>query len=185
MLDARLPRLLKGEEQPADTAERLALASLCQLPCKQLYAASARWYSEAFAAEPGHADDLSSGYRYNAACAAAQAGCRQGKDTAGIAAKEGARLRQQAVAWLRADLTAWGKTLEKDADKARPAVQMQMQHWQQDTDFAGVRGPDALAKLPDAERQQWEKLWEDVALLKERATASKSELVPPPKGEKK
>jgi tetratricopeptide (TPR) repeat protein len=51
-LDARLPRLLNGQDQPADAAERLALADLCQQPCKRLNAAAARWYGEAFAAEP-------------------------------------------------------------------------------------------------------------------------------------
>jgi hypothetical protein len=44
-----------------------------------------------------------------------------------------------------------------------------MKHWQQDTDFAGVRGPAALAKLPEAERQDWEELWADVADLLGRA----------------
>jgi DNA-binding helix-hairpin-helix protein with protein kinase domain len=28
-----------------------------------------------------------------------------------------------------------------------------------------VRGPDALAKLPEAERQPWEKLWADVEAM--------------------
>ena len=36
-------------------------------------------------------------------------------------------------------------------------------HWLDDSDFAGVRGPKALAKLPEAERRPWQKLWEDVA----------------------
>ena len=48
-----------------------------------------------------------------------------------------------------------------------------MQHWQQDTDFAGVRGTDVIAKLPEAERQEWQKLWNDVADLLKRAQAKK------------
>jgi hypothetical protein len=36
--------------------------------------AAARWYSEAFAAQPKLADDLNAGHRYEAACAAALAG---------------------------------------------------------------------------------------------------------------
>ena len=47
--------------------------------------------------------------------------------------------------------------------KAGPVVRQQMQHWQQDADFVGVRGPDALAKLPEAERQAWQTLWTEVA----------------------
>jgi len=46
-----------------------------------------------------------------------------------------------------------------------------MQRWQVETDFAGVRGPDALAKLPEAERSAWQKLWHDVADALKRAQA--------------
>jgi hypothetical protein len=49
----------------------------------------------------------------------------------------------------------------KPAD--RDGVRAAMRSWQIDTDFAGVRGQAALAKLPDAERQRWQKLWSDVA----------------------
>jgi hypothetical protein len=42
-----------------------------------------------------------------------------------------------------------------------------MNHWQQGGDLAALRGPAALAKLPDAERRAWQTLWADVgALLK-------------------
>jgi len=41
-------------------------------------------------------------------------------------------------------------------------MQQTLRHWQQDPDFAGVRG-DALATLPDAERQSWRRFWADVA----------------------
>ena len=38
-----------------------------------------------------------------------------------------------------------------------------------DPDFAGVRGEEALAKLPSAEAEQWRRIWKDVARLLERA----------------
>jgi hypothetical protein len=41
------------------------------------------------------------------------------------------------------------------------------EHWSEglppEPDFNGVRGPDALAKLPEAGRRKWQKLWADVA----------------------
>jgi tetratricopeptide (TPR) repeat protein len=37
--------------------------------------------------------------------------------------------------------------------------------WQSDPALAGVRDGAALTKLPDAERQQWQRLWADVAAL--------------------
>ncbi len=168
-LDAKLPKVLMGEVEPADVGERLALAQLCQLPCKSLYAAAVRFYAGAFAAQPGPADDLRAGHRYNAARAAALAGCGQGKDADHLNAQEGARLRKQALDWLRDDLTAWRNLLEKDKDKAAPVVLQRMQHWQGDTDFNGVRGAEALAKLPEAERGDWQRLWEEVAALRQRA----------------
>jgi tetratricopeptide (TPR) repeat protein len=124
-------------------------------------AAAARFYAEAFAAHPKLADDLRFPNRYNAACSAALAGCGQGKDAAGIDDAERARVRRQALDWLRADLAAWCQLLEKDPDQARSRVQWALRIWQPDADFAGMRG-DALAKLPEAERQAWQQLWADV-----------------------
>jgi hypothetical protein len=43
-----------------------------------------------------------------------------------------------------------------------------MQHWQWDTDFAGVRGK-ALDKLPEPERKEWQTLWQEVEALRQRA----------------
>jgi hypothetical protein len=178
-LDARLSEFLNGKTKPADAVESLALAQMCQLH-KKLLAAAARFYGEAFAAQPVLAEDLPSGNRYNAACAAAQAGCGQGQDAAGLDDKEHVRLRRQALDWLRADLEAWCRLLEKGPDKDRPAIAQQLQHWLVDTDFAGVRGPDALDRLPEAERRDWEKLWQEVDTLRQRAAGP----VPPQTPEK-
>jgi serine/threonine protein kinase/Flp pilus assembly protein TadD len=167
-LGSRLPALLKGQEQPKDVGERLALAQLCQ-EHKKLFAAAARWYGEAFAVQSALADDLSTGNRYNAACAAALAGCCQGQDAKRLSDKEQAGLRKQARDWLRADLEAWRRQLEKGPDTNRPAIAQQLAHWLEDTDFNGVRGEQALAKLPEAERGDWQKLWQEVEALRQRA----------------
>jgi serine/threonine-protein kinase len=160
VLDAKLPKFLHGQVRHADAAERVALAWLCQ-EYKKRYAAAARFYAEAFADQPKLAEDLRTGHRYNAACAAALAGCRQGEDAAQPDDSERVRLRRQALDWLRADLKAWGQLLDREPEKTRAAVQKMLRRWQQDPDFAGVRG-DALAKLPEAERQSWRLLWQDV-----------------------
>jgi serine/threonine-protein kinase len=177
-LDAKLPAILIGEEEPADTAERLGLAQLCQMPCKKRFAAAQRFYSEAFAAEPKLADDLNAQHRYNAACAAALAGCGQGVNADKLDEKERARLRQQALDWLRADLKAYRQAMERAADKVSGALAQRLQHWLQDNDFAGVRGPDALAKLPEAEREEWQKLWQEVEALRQRAAKPPAEANP-------
>jgi serine/threonine-protein kinase len=166
-LDERLSAVLAGKAQPKDTSERLAFADLCQKPYRQRYAAALRFYEEAFAAEPKLAGEQPSSSRYNAACAALT-GCGQGKDADQTDDKDRSRLRQQALKWLQADLVAYRHMLEKKPDKARPLIVPRMQHWQADTDFAGVRG-EALAKLSAAERQAWQQLWMDVADLLARA----------------
>jgi tetratricopeptide (TPR) repeat protein len=177
-LDRRLPAVLEGKEEPADDAQRLALAQLCQEPSKKLYAASFRFYAEAFANDAKLADDLRQEHRYNAACAAALAGCGQGKDADNLGDKERARLRKQALDWLRDDLKAYHRVVEQG--KSQAVVVQRLTHWQQDPDFAGVRSPATLAGLPEAERQDWQQLWADVADTLRR-TADK----PPPRdGEK-
>jgi serine/threonine protein kinase/Tfp pilus assembly protein PilF len=160
-LDAKLPRVLKGEVQPADVAERLTLAEICHY--KSLYAAAVRFYAAAFAAEPKLNGEQPSAPRYNAACAAALAGCGRGKDVEGMGEEEAAHLRQQALDWLRADLGAWRRHLEKGPVKDRPVIVGQLRHCLEDPDLAGVRGKEPLARLTEAERLAWQKLWADVA----------------------
>jgi tetratricopeptide (TPR) repeat protein/serine/threonine protein kinase len=172
-LDAKLSKIRKGESKPGKPAERLQLAWLCQQPYKQLNAAAARFFRDAFAADPKLADDLPTRHRYNAACAAALAGCGQGKDAGNLKEQERARLRRQALDWLQADLAAWRKQLQKNPGKARSIVLQQMQHWQRDADFAGVRGLKALVHLSEAERLQWQKLWADVVALHQDAAKMK------------
>jgi tetratricopeptide (TPR) repeat protein len=168
-LDGKLPDFIEGKATPASAVERIELALLCQLYRKQ-YAAAARFYEEAFTAERKLSEQLNS-HRYNASCAAALAGCGQGKGADKLDEKEKARLRRRALAWLRADLEAMGRLLDNGADPARLAagVGSVLRHWLADPDFAGVRGPQALANLPDAERQPWQQLWNDVADLLKRA----------------
>jgi eukaryotic-like serine/threonine-protein kinase len=162
-LDKKLPGLLKGDAQPADAGERLLLAEMC-LAYKKRYAAAARFYAEALKADPAQVRDPSNGHRYDAACAAALAGCRQGVDAAGLDDKECARLRQQAREWLAADLALWAKQANSADANARKLVEKTLQHWQTDSDLAGIRDPEALVKLlNEEERDACRKLWAEVA----------------------
>jgi hypothetical protein len=114
--------------------------------------------------------------RYKDACAAALAGCGQGKDADQTDSNARAHLRRKALDWLRADLAAWRQLLERDPDKVRPVVVQSMQSWLADKDFAGVRG-EALAKLPEAERQEWQTLWREVEALRQRSSESANKTV--------
>ncbi len=166
---AKLPAILSGRAKAENPAEQIALARACQAPYKRLYVTAAQFFNDAFAAQPSLADNLDADHRYNAACAAALAGCGQGEDTDKLDAKERARLRRQALDFLRADLRAYRQMMEKPADNAGLLITRRMQHWLRDSDFAGVRGDNALAKLPDEERSAWRKLWADVAEMLAKA----------------
>jgi serine/threonine protein kinase/Flp pilus assembly protein TadD len=175
-LDAKLPDVLAGKVKPAHAAEQIELAKLCS-EYKKLNAAAARFYAEALAAEPKLADDMKHAHRYNAACAAALAGCGQGQDADKLDDAERAKLRRQTLDWLTADLAAWAKMADKA--ETRPKVQKSMQHWQQDPDLAGVRDAAALAKLPEAERAAWQKLWAGAADLSKHPKAPEAAPAPP------
>jgi serine/threonine-protein kinase len=174
-LAALLAGLLAGEKEPADAAERLALAGFCSQQGKQLHGLAARLYQEAFAKLSGLADKLDSGHRADAARAAALAGGGRGKDDPPPDDQERARWREQARQWLRADLAAWTKRARGKPEE-RIQARWALGHWQADPDLAGVRDPDALATLPEAERDEWRRLWADVAALLKQAEA-------PPKGD--
>jgi serine/threonine protein kinase/Flp pilus assembly protein TadD len=170
-LNARLPAVQQRKDQPKDAMECLDFAELCLPPYRKHYAGAARFFGKAFVFQPKLAEDLQGWHRYNAACAAALAGCGRGQEAGKLDARERARLRRQALDWLRADLEAWGRLLNKEQSKIRPVVVERMRHWLADPDFAGVRGPQAFAQLPEAERAGWQKLWEDVAGMLARAQA--------------
>jgi serine/threonine protein kinase/tetratricopeptide (TPR) repeat protein len=170
-LDAKLPAVLKGEGPTIGPGDRLELGVLCYN--KALHAASTRFYDQAFADQPQLAEDLDAGNRYNAACAAALAGSGAGKDDPPPDDSTRARLREQARAWLRADLVAWGKVLDGGDAKAQPVIVQTLAHWKEDTDLAGIRDEAALAKLPEGEREAFRALWADVEALRVKAGEGK------------
>jgi serine/threonine protein kinase/TolA-binding protein len=155
-LDRRLPAVLRGEAEPASAAECLEFAHLCGQYKRQHLTAS-RLYADAFAADPKLAGVLGAGHRYNAACYAALAAAGQGTER--LPDKAAVMLRRQALRWLRADLALHAKAT------APQTVRQRLAHWQQDSDLAAVRDLAALDRLPDDERKDWRRLWDDVAAL--------------------
>jgi Flp pilus assembly protein TadD len=171
-LDARLPEVLAGRLKPSDTTEMLGFAQLCYE--KKLQNASARFWSQAFQAQPKLADDVQVPNRYNAACAAALAGCGQGKDEPAPDEAAKARWRKQATDWLKADLVAWSKILDSGPPQARQAISQTLQHWKADSDLAGLRDEAGLAKLPADEQEAYHALWDEVNRLLKRAQSPPS-----------
>jgi tetratricopeptide (TPR) repeat protein len=167
-MEAKLPALLAHEIQPADNAERLEYVVMCGV--KGLYHEAVRLSAEAFAADPRVADDLGARYRYNAACSAAAASAGRGHDAGELDLQERARLRQQALAWLRADLVLHARRVETGKPEDRAAVQDTLRAWLEDSELAGIRDAAALAALPAEERSACDQLWTEVAALLRRGT---------------
>jgi serine/threonine protein kinase/predicted Zn-dependent protease len=163
-LDGRLTAIQSGKAQPTDAAEQLALASFCR-SYKRLYGTAARFYAGAFAERPLFAEDRKAAHRYNAACAAALAGCGRGADTAQLNDKERSHWRQESRNWLQADLDFWVKEADNGQATDRAAVCKVLRGWQTDTDLAGVREEGTLTHLPAEEQPPWRKLWADVQAL--------------------
>jgi tetratricopeptide (TPR) repeat protein len=162
-IDARLTAVIEGE--PAkDNAERLQLAYRAYE--KKLHASSARLFDEALKGDPKLADDRQAQHRYNAACAAALAGCGQGKDEPAPDDAAKARLREQALNWLLAELEIWTKLLEAATPDDRKAIVQTLNHWRHvDPDLAGIRDDAAITNLPESEQSKLKKLWSDFDIL--------------------
>jgi hypothetical protein len=126
------------------------------------FAEAARWYAEVLTAHPHLLAGPPTGHRYNAACAAALAGCGQGRDAADLDEEGRAVFRRQALGWLRAELEARRRLWAGEPAQALPLVH-DLKNWLVYPYLAGVREPEALSRLPEAERRAWQKLWTDVA----------------------
>jgi hypothetical protein len=81
-----------------------------------------------------------------------------------------AKLRRQAVDWLKADLAI---LVESDPPQAKAFIAKPLNHWQEDADLACIRDEKELAKQPKAERMEWNKLWAEVDSLLKRVQGEK------------
>ncbi len=166
-LDARLAAVLEGKGSAGNSAQRIELASRAYETARP--AASARLFAEAFLNDPTLVDDRQAQHAYNAACAAALAGSGGGKDLPPPDELARAKLRGQALGWLKAELAAWARVLDGGTLKSNGLVSQTLKHWKTDADLAGIRDGKELAKLPEAERAASRALWKDVDQLLAKA----------------
>jgi serine/threonine protein kinase/formylglycine-generating enzyme required for sulfatase activity len=172
----RFPALLRGEDQSADNVERLGFAQLAYDHKK--VAIAARLWAEALASDPTLGEDRQTQHRYNAACAAALAAAGQGKDEPTLDDAAKAKLRRQALDWLKSELGVWNEFVPGRNDipvipgaipVAYQLVVETLRHWQKDSDLASIRDSTVLAKLPADEQKAFTRLWADVAALLRKA----------------
>jgi tetratricopeptide (TPR) repeat protein len=169
-LDERLAHVSTEEAAPANPAELVELGDFCLMK-KHRPLVALQLYERALAARPAPGKEVEAGCRYNAACAAVLV--TSGPDAEKLHATEPARLRGQALKWLRAELASVKHRFEAEVDKNRKTINDQLTHWLRDTDLTAVREPGALQELPESERLEWKQFWEEVAALRKQAAVDK------------
>ncbi len=168
LLASKLPAMLNGETRPASPSEAIALARMCS-ETNRLNAAT-RFWSSAFAAEPGLAANLWAQNRFDAARAAALVGAGKGQDPPLPDEASRVNLRRQARDWLHADLAAYAKLLSDRNFTERNVLRHRLQEWLAETDLSALRDKEPVSKLPAAEQEACRKLWKEVAEVRKRAS---------------
>jgi Tfp pilus assembly protein PilF len=162
-LEEKLPAVLADGFAPRDGGEWLEYAAICQ--AKRQYASAVKCYQGAFAANPKLATDYRAGGRSAAARAAVLAASGQGVEALDDASR--ARLRQQALAWLQADIAGWSRSLDS-IPASREKVRQALAAMRIDPALAAVRDDAALDKMPAMERADFRQLWQRVGELSRR-----------------
>jgi tetratricopeptide (TPR) repeat protein/tRNA A-37 threonylcarbamoyl transferase component Bud32 len=165
----KLKAFLAGKEAPADPTSQVQMAGLAQQPFNRLYLCAVRLYRDALARQPRLAD----AHRYNAARSAVLTAAGQADDARVLPDRVVLMLRKQAQRWLRADLAFYARLAEQTDPQGRQMVRQRLTHWRADTDLASVRDKPGLARLDADERQQWQRLWEEVDALLRKVAAKK------------
>ena len=116
-LEGQLVATLSGTLDANSAGELLEYREICY--AKKRYAAATRLDIEALERKPELADDLTRGYRYNAACDAALAAAGAGTDASDLDDERRVELRARALEWLQADLKSWRTESQGDEPEAR------------------------------------------------------------------
>jgi len=160
MILPNLPGVVQKNAQPKSNNERLAMLGYCQF--EGYWSTAARYYAEAFAAEPKLAEDRNLNTCYRAACCAFLAGSKRTDDGRRSSESERSHWRKQARAWLEADLLSLRKQAVSREAPVREVVIRKLTEWQADPALDDLHDPAALANSAPEERQQCENLWRGI-----------------------
>jgi tetratricopeptide (TPR) repeat protein len=173
-----LPDLLAGRAEPKTPHQAIWSAYLCIQPSQKRYAAGARLFEWAVAANPGFA----TWHRYEFVCAAALAVRGEGADAPTDPAARAA-LRAKVLAWLRAALAEHRTQAASSASATRKAAVGGLSNWLRDTDLSALRPGSGQIGMPADERAVWNGFWAEVeaVLAEARQPPPTSEAVPSPR----
>ncbi len=167
MIVPDLTAILEGKQEPRDNDERLAQIGVCRF--ENRFAALARVYAEAFAADP----KLAMTNRGSAARVAVQAGYGRGIDAGSLGEAERRKWRDQARTWLRDELSLAIGALDRNFELERAGVRQALTNWQNEPELAGIRESAELEKLPADEQADCRKLWAAVNVVLEKTSKPK------------
>jgi serine/threonine-protein kinase len=160
---AQLPSVLRGDVKPKSAAEGLDFALLAYHA--RQYGLSARLYAESFRVDGRLAWDMQAEYRYTAARAAALAAADKGSAEPALDEPGKAKLRLQALDWLRAEFSCVTTLFQTGLPMAMEPINMKLRRWKYDPELASIRDEDALNGLPETERRAWRGFWATVDAL--------------------
>ena len=168
--EGKIDDVLAGKIKPQDSTELAEIAGYCAL-FDGKYVLAVRLAAEGLAADPERYKNEANMIQF--AGWAVQAAAGMGTDATDLAPDERARLRRQALAWLREANLRTGKELVK-------IVAFQLRT---NPDFAPVRNGKDIRKLPPAEQDEWIKFWLEVAPIEppEPPKPHAREVAPPPR----
>ncbi len=167
-LEKMLPAVLAGRHMPANIAEwdDLMLIALT----KRSYVTATRLFKAAFTADPKLVHASKTVNRFTAILCAAQSASGQNKNDPPLDDATRTEFRGLALSWLEAELADDTKVVNAGPPKTRAEVSGRLRALQGSPDLKGIRDDVELAKLPEAERASWRKLWEAVDTLLRRAS---------------
>ncbi len=148
--EARLPRVLRGEAAPSSAQECVLLARICR--AKGLHREAVGFWQRAFSLDPALAEDREQRLRETAARDAALAGAWK-----------------EALSLLRDELGILRKQVQPGEVADARRVLRALTRWTNYRELAAIRGADALGRLPAAEREALQSLWDEVDELRQRA----------------
>jgi tetratricopeptide (TPR) repeat protein len=152
-----LTALDRGEKPRLSAIEELGVAEVCfryrQRPLFAVQAYSRALFDPALAREFWR-----TGERVEATRAAVQTSMGV-SDAVRLAEAERSKWRKQALTWLRSDFEEWSKMASTEPANARRTLA----RWQKEKDFAAVREAKSLESLPEMDRAEWRRFWDEVA----------------------
>ncbi len=96
--------------------------------------------------------------------------CAEITDSESLDPNELARIRGKALSYFQRNVAGKKGQLATEGAKDRLSIEADCRNLLTHRDFRFLRGEEALAKLPDAERRAWRQLWIDINDVRKQAT---------------